>query len=426
MQGQGWTSSRASKTRSVWARARSRLKASSRASARHGDLGVGLEQRAEGLAFLPRRHGVALHDAVRLVAGQARRDQGEQHGLAEHEAVGALEVLEHAVGVHGHALDDVGRLGQHVVGQDAGVGQGDALDRAVGDVALVPQGHVLEPGAEVAAQQAGQARELLGLHRVALVGHGRRALLAGAERLLRLAHLGALEVADLGGDELDGGADRRAREQVLGVAVAGDDLGGGHRVAARGPRTRRPRPRGRCWSTCRPRPTACRRRSASRARRSRSRSRSACRHQRASLAPKVMGSACTPWVRPTIGVARNSRARSLQHGDQPVARLDEHVGGPGQGEAQGGVDHVGGREAVVDPLPGRRADALLHHVDEGGHVVVGDPLALGHRLDQLGRRRGRLARARSGPRRPGSRRARPTPRRPAPRPRSTPRTGPRR
>ena len=47
----------------------------------------------------------------------------------------------------------------------------------------------------------------------------------GAERLLDLAHLGALEVADLGGEALEPGAGQRDRLQQLGVAVARDDLG---------------------------------------------------------------------------------------------------------------------------------------------------------------------------------------------------------
>ena len=50
---------------------------------------------------------------------------------------------------------------------------------------------------------------------------------------------------------------------------------------------------------------------ADRARCSRARSRSAARHHSASLAPNVVGSACTPWVRPTIGVSRNSSARAF-------------------------------------------------------------------------------------------------------------------
>ena len=58
----------------------------------------------------------------------------------------------------------------------------------------------------------------------------------GAERLLDLAHLGALEVADLGREALQPGAGERDRLQQLGVAVARDDLGGdrlGRRARAR-------------------------------------------------------------------------------------------------------------------------------------------------------------------------------------------------
>ena len=62
--------------------------------------------------------------------------------------------------------------------------------------------------------------------RVALVRHRRRALLlARAERLLHLADLGALQVADLGREALEAGAGERDRLQHLGVAVARDDLG---------------------------------------------------------------------------------------------------------------------------------------------------------------------------------------------------------
>ena len=74
------------------------------------------------------------------------------------------------------------------------------------------------------------------LDRVALVRHRRGALLAGAERLLRLAHLGALQVADLGREALEAGAGERDRLQQLGVAVARDDLRGD--VLAREPQPR--------------------------------------------------------------------------------------------------------------------------------------------------------------------------------------------
>ena len=91
------------------------------------------------------------------------------------------------------------------------------------------------PAMQVAPQDAGQAGQALGGDGVALVGHGRGALLAGREALLDLAHLGALQVAQLDGDQLDRRPDRRAGPQVLGVAVAGDDLRGRHgRQAERG------------------------------------------------------------------------------------------------------------------------------------------------------------------------------------------------
>ena len=79
--------------------------------------------------------------------------------------------------------------------------------RRVADVALVPERLVLERRLGVAAQQPGEAGDPLGEDRVALVGHRARALLAGAERLLDLADLGVLEVADLGREPLDRAAE---------------------------------------------------------------------------------------------------------------------------------------------------------------------------------------------------------------------------
>ena len=94
-------------------------------------------------------------------------------------------------------------------------------------VPLVPQRDVLEPGLEVAAKHVGKTTELLGAPRVALVRHGAGALLrARGERLLYLADLGALEMTYLEGERLDRRAERGARVEQLGVAVAGDHLRG--------------------------------------------------------------------------------------------------------------------------------------------------------------------------------------------------------
>ena len=78
----------------------------------------------------------------------------------------------------------------------------------------------------VAAQQPGEAGDPLGEDRVALVGHRRRALLAGPERLHDLADLRVLEVPDLGREALQRAAGDRDGREERGVAVALDDLRG--------------------------------------------------------------------------------------------------------------------------------------------------------------------------------------------------------
>jgi hypothetical protein len=112
--------------------------------------------------------------------------------------VGELQVLPHAHRVDDHPLDEREHPPLHVIEQRRRVGQGDPLDRRVGDVALVPQRDVLQAGARVAAQQAGEPRYLLGPDGIALVGHRAGSLLTGRERLTDLRQLGAGEVADLG------------------------------------------------------------------------------------------------------------------------------------------------------------------------------------------------------------------------------------
>ncbi len=140
--------------------------------------------------------------------------------------MGQLEVLAHPLHVHGHALHERDRAVLQIVEQDRRVGQDHPLDRGVGDVALVPQRDVLQRRLRVPAQHAREPGDLLALDRVALVRHRARALLPGAERLLHLAHLGALQVPDLGREPLQPCARERDRPQQLGVPVARHDLRG--------------------------------------------------------------------------------------------------------------------------------------------------------------------------------------------------------
>ena len=96
-----------------------------------GLVGVGLQR-------------VALDDGVGCLAAQARLDQGEQHLLGEDEALRGVEVAAHPLRVHLEARHDAGEEVQHVRQQPRRVREDDALDRAVRDVALVPQRDVLE------------------------------------------------------------------------------------------------------------------------------------------------------------------------------------------------------------------------------------------------------------------------------------------
>ena len=167
--------------------------------------------------------------------------------------------------------------------------------------------------AAIALARSSRARpdDLLAADRVALVRHRRRALLPLAERLLDLADLGLLQTADLERELLERGRGDRERRQQLGVAVALDHLRRDRRgLAGRAARRPAPRSRDRDARRCRPRRKSCRPTTTSRARSTRSRLRCSSAYQSASFRPNVIGSACTPCVRPIIGVRRCSSARS--------------------------------------------------------------------------------------------------------------------
>ena len=132
--------------------------------------------------------------------------------------------MQHGVGVDEELVHDARQLVQAVVYVDGCIGQDDALDGGVRDVALVPERHVLECRDGVAAYEACHARDTLAVDRVALVRHRGRTLLPRLEELLCLADVRALQVADLGGDLFHGTRDDSERRDELGVSVALDDL----------------------------------------------------------------------------------------------------------------------------------------------------------------------------------------------------------
>ena len=80
------------------------------------------------------------------------------------------------------------------------------------------------------------------------------------------------------------------------------------------------------------------------------------------------------------GVGELARALGERDGVGACALEDRLARSP-QLERERRVEHVGGGQPVVDPAPGGPG-RFREHVDEGGDVVVGDGLALAHRLDR--------------------------------------------
>ena len=190
------------------------------------DFGVGLDPLGEFAPCLPDLHGRALHQPVGRVPGQALVDQGQEQRLGEDQAPGQPKIGGHVLRVDLEIFEEPGNPGQHEIQEHGGIRRDDPLHRGVADVPLVPQGHVFQGRQGVAPEHPGQAAEVFRQDGVALVGHGRRAFLAGGEHLLRLPHLGALQVADLQGHFFDAGADQGQGEKVFGMPVPLNDLGG--------------------------------------------------------------------------------------------------------------------------------------------------------------------------------------------------------
>jgi hypothetical protein len=132
---------------------------------------------------------MTLDDAICLITGDPLLDQGEQHSLAEHQAAGRLEVCQHPIRVDHEPVDKTTELDQHVVKGDRGVGKDHPLCRGMRDVALVPEGDVLQTDLRVAAKQSRHAGHPLRENRVSLVRHRRGALLAFSELLHDLRDL---------------------------------------------------------------------------------------------------------------------------------------------------------------------------------------------------------------------------------------------
>lgn len=115
-----------------------------------GTARVGLETLLKGgtgdaiLHLVPGSHGVFLHDSIGILAGDARIDEGQQDLGGEDEAASLVEVGHHASRIQLQAVDNTDEALEHVVECDKAIGLGDALGRGVRNVALMPQGDIVE------------------------------------------------------------------------------------------------------------------------------------------------------------------------------------------------------------------------------------------------------------------------------------------
>ncbi len=177
------------------------------------------------LPGLPDFHRRRLHDPVGIFPLHPLLCQCQQNRLREDQPVRPVQVRNHVVRIDEQPVDHIRHQREHVVQQDAAVGDHDPLDGRVRDVPLMPESDVLHRRERVPPEHAGEPGNPLARDRIALVRHRRRTLLPLGEVLLRLQHFGLLEVPDLRGELLQRAADHREDGHELGMAVALQDLG---------------------------------------------------------------------------------------------------------------------------------------------------------------------------------------------------------
>ena len=92
------------------------------------------------------------------------------------------------------------------------------------DVALVPQGNVLQADDAVCAHHSGHPADALRKNRIALVRHSARSLLSGLEFFLGLANFRSLPMTNLQGEFLERSGNYGQRAKILRVIIALNDL----------------------------------------------------------------------------------------------------------------------------------------------------------------------------------------------------------
>ena len=333
-------------------------------------LGFEIRRGVTSMLRLPGFHGIPLYQLVSLFPGQPLANQSQQDGLRIPHPHGQRQIALHVFRIDDQARRQLRQGGQHVIQQRAGIRKNDALDRAVTDVTLVPQGDVLHRGHRVAPQHAGQTGQAFPGDGIPLVGHGAAALLPAGERLLGLQDLGALQVTELDAPVLKGRTHQRESVHVFGVQIALDHLGGNRRgaqselLAHVGLHLRRemrmgPHRAGELAhrddvaDVLQPLQAAAELLVHQRQLQSKGRG----------LAMNAMAAADAGRELMLVGAASDHREEFLDVGDEQVGRL-HHLHG------KGGVDDVAAGQAEVQPSAGGIIDLLGDRGGEANDVVI--------------------------------------------------------
>ena len=178
----------------------------------------------ERFVSAPCRHGCALDGFVSGFALQSALGELQQDGLRVVEPFGDFQIPLHVLRIDDEPVHELLQRDEHRIHQDAGVGENDALHRAVADVAFVPERHVFQRSDCVASDESGLSAELFAGDGVALVRHRAAAFLSFGKILLHFEHLGALEMAELRRPAVHAGCDDCEHRVKLGMTIALHDL----------------------------------------------------------------------------------------------------------------------------------------------------------------------------------------------------------
>jgi len=179
------------------------------------------------IKWLPLGEGLHARDADHLVCllpVHPFPGKCDHHGLGHIHPVEEVEVLPDVLLPDDQPFQHPGKKTDAVVGKDGRLGKDHPLAGGVREVALVPEGVVLEGRLDCRPDHPRQPADLLAPDGIPLVGHRARPDLLLPERLLNLGDLAPLQGPERYPDLVKGRCHIGKEHEVFGVPVACDHL----------------------------------------------------------------------------------------------------------------------------------------------------------------------------------------------------------